>query len=69
MHKSITFKFVYNSCPYDLNEIFEFALCCRVEVRKSFCKAKDASLFARITGSESFIVHWPLFVEQFTRAH
>ena len=37
---AITFKFVNKNCPFYLNEIFEFALHCRVDTRNSFAKLK-----------------------------
>ena len=36
----ITFKFVNNSCPIYLNEIFEFAPHSRIDKRNSFAKLK-----------------------------
>ena len=35
---AIIFKFVNNSCPFYLNEIFEFALHCRIDTRNSFAR-------------------------------
>ena len=35
-----TFKFVNNSCPYYLKEIFEFAPHCRIDTRNKFEKLK-----------------------------
>ena len=36
----ITFKFANKNCPFYLNEIFEFALHCRIDTRNSFAKLK-----------------------------
>ena len=38
---TITFKFVNNTCPYHLKEIFEFALHCRIDTRNKFAKLKS----------------------------
>ena len=38
--KAITFKFVNNTCPHYLKEIFEFALHCRIDTRNKFAKLK-----------------------------
>ena len=37
---TITFKFVNNTCPYCLKEIFEFAPHCRIDTRNKFAKVK-----------------------------
>ena len=37
---NITFKFVNNTCPYYLKEIFEFAPHCRIDTRNKFAKLK-----------------------------
>ena len=37
---TITFKFVNNTCPYHLKEIFEFAPHCRIDTRNKFAKLK-----------------------------
>ena len=37
---SITFKFVNNTRPYYLKEIFKFALHCRIDTRNKFAKLK-----------------------------
>ena len=37
---TITFKFVNNTCPYYLKEIFEFALHCRIDTRNKFVEIK-----------------------------
>ena len=37
---TITFKFVNNTCPYYLKEIFEFAPHCRIDTRNKFAKLK-----------------------------
>ena len=37
---NITFKFVSNTYPYYLKEIFEFAPYCRIETRNEFAKLK-----------------------------
>ena len=37
---TITFKFVINTCPYYLKEIFEFASHCRIDTRNNFVKLK-----------------------------
>ena len=42
---TITFKFVSNTCPYYLKEIFEFAPHCRIDTRKNLQNLKF--LFAR----------------------
>ena len=36
----ITFKFVNNTCPYYLKEIFEFAKHYRIDTRSKFAKLK-----------------------------
>ena len=36
----ITFKFVNNTCPHYLKEIFEFAPYCRIDTRNKFAKLK-----------------------------
>ena len=43
---TITFKFVNDTCPYYLKEIFEFAPHCRIDKRNTFAKQ---FLFARQT--------------------
>ena len=35
-----TFKFVNNTCPYYLKDIFEFAPHCRIDTRNKFAKLK-----------------------------
>ena len=37
---NITFKFVSNTCPYYLTEIFEFASPCRIDITNKFVKLK-----------------------------
>ena len=37
---TITFKFVNNTCPCYLKEIFEFAPHCRIDTRNKFAKLK-----------------------------
>ena len=37
---TITFNFANNTCPYYLNEIFEFARHCRIGTRNNFYKLK-----------------------------
>ena len=37
---TITFKFVNDTCPYYLKEIFEFAPHCRIDTRNKFAKLK-----------------------------
>ena len=37
---TITFKFVSNTCPYYLKEIFEFPPHCRIDTRNKFAKLK-----------------------------
>ena len=37
---NITFKFVNDTCPYYLKEIFEFAPHCRIDTRNKFAKLK-----------------------------
>ena len=37
---TITFKFVNNTCPYYLKEVFEFAPHCRIDTRNKFAKLK-----------------------------
>ena len=37
---TITFKFVNNTCPHYLKEIFEFAPHCRIDTRNKFAKLK-----------------------------
>ena len=37
---TITIKFVNNTCPYYLKEIFEFSPYCRVNTRNEFAKLK-----------------------------
>ena len=36
----VTSKFVSNTCPYYLKEIFEFASHCRIDPRNRFAKLK-----------------------------
>ena len=38
---TITYNFVNNTCPYYLNEIFEFAPLCRIGTRNNFSKLKN----------------------------
>ena len=38
---TITYNFVNNTCPYYLNEIFEFARHCRIATRTNFSKLKN----------------------------
>ena len=40
MYNVITFKFINNTCPYYLKEIFEFAPHCRIDTRNKFAKLK-----------------------------
>ena len=37
----ITYNFVNNTCPYYLNEIFEFSPHCRIGTRNNFSKIKN----------------------------
>ena len=37
---TIRFKFVNNTCPYYLKEIFEFAPHCRIDIRNKFTQIK-----------------------------
>ena len=37
---TIPFKFVNDTCPYYLEEIFEFASHCRIDTRNKFAKRK-----------------------------
>ena len=37
---TIIYKFVNNTCPYYLKEIFEFAPQCRIDTRNKFAKYK-----------------------------
>ena len=37
---TITFKFVNNTCPFYLKEIFEFAPHCRIDTRSKFAELK-----------------------------
>ena len=37
---TVTFKFVNNTCPYYLKEIFQFAPHCRIDSRNKFAKLK-----------------------------
>ena len=37
---TITFKFVNNTCPYYLKEVFQFAPHCRIDTRNKFTKLK-----------------------------
>ena len=37
---TIIFKFVNNTCPYYLKEIFDFAPHCRIDTRNKFAKLK-----------------------------
>ena len=37
---TITLKFVNNTCPYYLKEIFEFTPHCRIDTRNKFAKLK-----------------------------
>ena len=36
----ITFKFIDNTCPYYMKEIFEFAKHCRIDTRSKLAKLK-----------------------------
>ena len=38
---TITYNFVNKTCPYYLNEIFEFAPHCRIDTRNNFPKLKN----------------------------
>ena len=38
---TVTYDFVNNTCPYYLNEIFEFAPTCRIGTRNNFSKLKN----------------------------
>ena len=40
--KTIIYNFVKNTCPYYLNEIFEFAPNCRIGTRNNFSKFKNS---------------------------
>ena len=40
MYKHYPFKFVNNTCPYYLKEIFEFATHCRIDTRNKYAKFK-----------------------------
>ena len=37
---AITFKFFNNACPHCLNEVYEYAPQCRIELRRNFAKVK-----------------------------
>ena len=38
----LTHKFFYNTCPYYLNKVFEFAPNCRIGTRNNFSKLKNS---------------------------
>ena len=38
---TITFNFINKTCPYYLNEIFEFAPHCRIDTKNNFSKLKN----------------------------
>ena len=40
MYKDFTFKFVNNTCTYQLKETFELAPHCRIDTRNKFAKLK-----------------------------
>ena len=60
---NITFKFVNNTCPYYLKEIFEFAPHCRTETRNKFAKLKIP--FRKTNMGQKFI-RWSFSMEHFT---
>ena len=45
---TITFKFVNNTCPYYLKDIFEFAPHCRIDTRNKFAKFKIPFCFSNM---------------------
>ena len=59
---TITYNFVNNTCPYYLNEFFEFAPNCRIDTRNSFFKLKD--LFCKNKAWDKKQFPWPLYLEQ-----
>ena len=57
---TITYNFVNNTCPYYLNEIFEFAPHCGIGTRNNFSKLKI--LFGKqIWDKKQFLILVPLF--------
>ena len=65
---TITFKFVNNTCPYYLKEMFEFAPHCRIDTRNKFAKLKIP--FREITpfrktkhGTVSYFISWSFSME------
>ena len=68
---TITFKFVNNTCPYYLKEMFEFAPHCRIDTRNKFPKLKipfgKTNPFRKTKhGTVSYFISWSFSMEQFT---
>ena len=57
---TITYNFVNNTCPYDLNEIFEFPLHCRTGTRNNFSRFTNPFCKTN-TGQKKFLTLVPLF--------
>ena len=62
---TITFKFVNDTCPYYLKEIFEFAPHCRIDTRNKFAKLKIPFLRDKHE-AESYFICWSFSMEEFT---
>ena len=58
---TITFKFVNNTCPYYLKEIFEFTPHCRIDTRIKFAKLKIPFRMANM-GQKIFVLKLFKFV-------
>ena len=58
---TITFNFANNTCPYYLNEIFEFARHCRIGTRNNFYKLKKNPFAKQTWDKKQFLILVPLF--------
>ena len=59
---AITFKYVNNSCPYYVNEVYEYAPQCDIESRSYFASL-DAPFRKTNMGAERPFIHWSLAMQ------
>ena len=60
---TITYNFVDNTCPFYLNEIFEFAPHCSISTRNNFSKLSK-SFSQNKHGTKRYFLNWSLYLEQ-----
>ena len=58
---TITYNFVNNTCPYYLNEIFEFVPHCRIGTRNNFSKLKKSFSQKQTWDKKQLLILIPLF--------